>query len=69
MGKERTYTITITYEASITIYTVSGEEETTAEDIESALWVGDYEIGKLGHGDNATSIRGDAINYAVEEDD
>jgi hypothetical protein len=58
---EKTYTITVTYEAQIT---------TTAsqEDIESALWVGDLEIGHLGRGMHGHSIRGDAVDYEVQEE-
>ena len=56
---ERTYTVTVTYEAQITT-------TATAEDIENALWVGDLEIGRLGYG--LPSIRGDAVDYEVQEE-
>jgi hypothetical protein len=57
---EKTYTITVTYEAQIT---------TTAnqEDIENGLWLGDLEIGTLGLG-GRISVRGDAVDYEVQEE-
>tara|TARA_R100001015_G_scaffold18999_2_gene14002 strand:+ start:840 stop:1016 length:177 start_codon:yes stop_codon:yes gene_type:complete len=57
---EKTYTVTITYEATITT-------EQTAEDIENALWVGDLEIGRLDIMPS-TSIRGDAVDYDIQEE-
>ena len=54
---ERTYTVTITYEAQITT-------TATKDDIENGLWVGDLEIGRLGYG--LPSIRGDAVDYEVQ---
>ena len=58
--KEKTYTITTTYEATITT-------EQTAEDIEAGLWVGDLEIGQLGIMPR-NSIRGDAVDYDIQEE-
>ena len=60
MGTEKTYTITVTYEAQITT-------EFSAEDIENALWVGDLEIGLLHRYNGNISIRGDAADYEVQE--
>ena len=57
---EKTYTITVTYEAQITT-------EFSAEDIENALWVGDLEIGLLHRYNGNISIRGDAADYEVQE--
>lgn len=57
---EKTYTVTITYEAEITT-------NYTAEDIENGLWLGDLEIGTLGLG-GRISIRGDAADYEIQEE-
>ena len=57
---EKTYTITVTYEATITT-------EQTAEDIENGLWLGELEIGTLGLG-GRISVRGDAVDYEVQEE-
>ena len=58
---EKTYTITITYEATITT-------EQTAEDIEAGLWVGDLEIGLIHRYNGNISIRGDAVDYDIQEE-
>lgn len=58
----KTYTIQITYEATLTT-----EENYTEEDIENGLWVGDLEIGTLGLG-GRISIRGDATDYDIQEE-
>ena len=57
---EKTYTISITYETTIT---------TTAsqEDIENALWVGDQEIGQIANA-RGTLILADAVDYEVQEE-
>ena len=55
---EKTYTVTITYEAQITT-------ELSAEDIESGLWVGDVEVGDLPNGQIVTA---DAVDYEVNEE-
>ena len=56
----KTYTVTITYEATIT---------TTAsqEDIENALWIGDQEIGQIANA-RGTLILADAVDYEVQEE-
>ncbi|QDP62599.1 MAG: hypothetical protein Unbinned2404contig1000_76 [Prokaryotic dsDNA virus sp.] len=52
---EKTYTISVTYEAQITT-------TATPTEIEEGIWVGDIEIARLGHGGgiivlaNATDI-------------
>ncbi len=58
----KTYTINITYEATLTT-----EENYTEEDIENGLWLGDLEIGTLGH-HRVISIRGDAVDYEIQEE-
>ena len=60
---ERTYTISITYETTIT---------TTAskEDIENALWTGENNIGLLSSGlGRDTHIRAGAVDYDIEVDE
>ncbi len=56
----RTYTVTVTYEATFTT-----DMNYTEEDIENALWVGDLEIGAIGY-NTPVSVRGDAIDYEVQ---
>jgi|TARA_R100000084_G_scaffold98532_1_gene52637 hypothetical protein len=58
----KTYTINITYEATLTT-----EENYTEEDIENGLWLGDLEIGTLGY-NRVISIRGDAVDYEIQEE-
>jgi hypothetical protein len=50
------YTVRVTYETTVQGY--------NADDIEEAIWVGDYEIGKLPDG---TEIRADAEDVEIVE--
>ncbi len=50
------YTVRVTYETIVKGYNV--------DEIEEAIWVGDYEIGKLPDG---TEIRADAEDVEIEE--
>ena len=59
---EKTYTITVTYEAQLTT------ENYTEEDIENALWVGDLEIGLIRRYNGNISIRGDATDIDIQEE-
>jgi ethanolamine utilization microcompartment shell protein EutS len=58
---EKTYTVTVTYEAQITT-------NYTKDDIENALWVGDLEIGLIHRYNGNISIRGDAVDYDIQEE-
>ena len=57
---EKTYTITVTYEAEITT-------NFTKDDIENGLWLGGLEIGTLGLG-GRISISGDATDIEIQEE-
>jgi hypothetical protein len=50
------HTVRVTYETTVQGY--------NADDIEEAIWVGDYEIGKLPDG---TEIRADAADVEIVE--
>lgn len=57
---EKTYTISITYEAQITT-------TATKDDIENALWIGDQEIGQIANA-RGTLILADAVDYDIQEE-
>ncbi len=58
----KTYTIEITYEATLTT-----EMNISKEDIENALWVGDHEIGLIRLPNGSISITADASTWDIQE--